>query len=129
MVPTVELREITRTHSERFLILGSSPSRRDTSQRTLRSIAEAHFEPHTWFRAVYADDDPVGFVMAYRDPPEVFWVWRFMIDARHQGKGYGFRALELLVEEARADGAPEIEAQLPLRGALAAGLLPALRLC
>jgi len=47
--------------------------------------------------------------MAYRDPPEVFWIWRFMVDAGHQGKGYGWRALELLVEEARADGAGEIK--------------------
>ena len=27
------------------------------------SIAEAHFWPTGWFRAIYADDTPVGFVM------------------------------------------------------------------
>ena len=46
--------------------------------------------------------------MAFRDPPKEFWVWRFMIDASHQGKGYGRRALELLVEEARQDGVKEV---------------------
>jgi RimJ/RimL family protein N-acetyltransferase len=47
--------------------------------------------------------------MAYRDPPTTFWVWRFMIDAAHQGKGYGRRALELLVDEARKDGVDEVK--------------------
>ena len=36
-------------------------------------------------------------------------MWRFMIDASHQGKGYGRRALELLVGEARQDGVKEIK--------------------
>ena len=27
------------------------------------SISEAHFWPTGWFRAIYADDTPVGFVM------------------------------------------------------------------
>ena len=32
------------------------------------SIAEAHFSPLAWFRAVYAGDTPVGFVMLSDDP-------------------------------------------------------------
>ena len=44
--------------------------------------------------------------MVWRDPAEqVFYIWQFMVDARFQGKGVGRRALELLVDEARADGA------------------------
>ena len=31
-----------------------------------------------------------------------------MIDARHQGHGYGRRAVELLVEEARGDGVEKV---------------------
>lgn len=71
------------------------------------SIAQAYFEPKAWFRAVYADDTPVGFVMLYDDAgstdsepdkePEYF-LWRFMIAQPHQGKGFGRRAIELLVE-------------------------------
>ena len=65
-----------------------------------RSIAEAHFEPRSWFRAIYADDDPVGFVMAFRDPPKEFWVWRFMIDAGHQAQVRGCAHLNCSSEEA-----------------------------
>ena len=42
------------------------------------------------FRGIYDGDTPVGFVMLYLDQkkPE-YWVWRFMIDHRFQGKGFG----------------------------------------
>ena len=67
------------------------------------SIAQAHFSPHAWFRAVYADATPVGFVMLEDQPekPEYF-LWRFMIDARYQGMGFGRRAAALLIEHVRS---------------------------
>ena len=74
------------------------------------SIAEAHFEPKAWFRAIYAGEDPVGFVMLYDDPekPE-YYLWRLMIAGEHQRKGYGREALRLLVEHVRArPGAREL---------------------
>jgi diamine N-acetyltransferase len=104
---TVELREITQDTLRAVLDLTVEPEQEEYVAPNARSIAEAHFEPRAWFRAVYADDAPVGFVMAYRDPP-TFWVWRFMIDAAHQGKGFGRDAMELLVDEARKDGAAEV---------------------
>ena len=35
-----------------------------------------------------------------QEAPE-YWVWRFMIDKHHQGKGYGYRALELVIAYVR----------------------------
>jgi hypothetical protein len=32
---------------------------------TTVSIAQVHFRPEAWFRAICADDTPVGFVMLY----------------------------------------------------------------
>ena len=72
------------------------------------SIAEAHFSEHAWFRAIYADDTPVGFVMLYigpddeGSPDEVHFLWRYMIDARYQKLGFGKRALDLLIEHVRS---------------------------
>jgi diamine N-acetyltransferase len=62
------------------------------------SLAQAHFEPVTpWYRAVYADDIPVGFLMLeYNTEEEFHFLWRFMIDAQYQKHGYGRQALELL---------------------------------
>jgi diamine N-acetyltransferase len=106
---TVELREITQDSLRSVLDLAVAPEQEQYVAANARSIAEAHFEPHAWYRGVYAGDVPVGFVMAFRDPPTTFWIWRFMIDAAHQGKGYGGRALELLVDEARKDGVDEVK--------------------
>ena len=74
------------------------------------SIAQAYFSKYAWFRAIYADETPVGFVMLYDNPekPEYF-LWRLMIDARYQGMGFGRRALELLIEYVRTrPGAVEL---------------------
>lgn len=73
------------------------------------SIAQAHFYPDVaWFRAVYADETPVGFLMLH-DEPGKYFLWRFMIDQRHQGMGYGRRALELLIDHVRSlPGATEL---------------------
>jgi diamine N-acetyltransferase len=74
------------------------------------SFAEALFEPKAWYRAIHADGVPVGFLMLHDDPDEpAYHLWRFMIDARFQGKGYGARAVELLVEHVRSrPGATEL---------------------
>ena len=75
------------------------------------SIAQAHFSPEAWFRAVAADGVPVGFVMLYEEPEKaVYTLWRFMIDARHQGKGYGRVAIGLVLEHLRTlPGAAELK--------------------
>lgn len=66
------------------------------------SIAQAHFSDRAWFRAVYAGQTPVGFVMLEDQPdkPE-YYLWRLMIDSRYQGMGYGRRAVDLLIEHVR----------------------------
>ena len=52
--------------------------------------------------ALYEGEEPVGFIM-FDWRPEKKWVeiWRLMIDYRHQGKGYGRRAMELALEKIR----------------------------
>ena len=34
------------------------------------SIAEAHFTPGHWMRAIYAEGQPVGFVLTFDEPSE-----------------------------------------------------------
>ncbi len=61
-----------------------------------------------WYRAVYADETPVGFLMLSDNiPPErteylgPYFLWRLLIDARSQGRGYGTAALDLAVASVR----------------------------
>ncbi len=74
------------------------------------SIAQAHFEPKAWFRAVYAGEEPVGFVMLYEDPEKpAYHLWRLMIAGEHQRHGYGRAALGLVIERVRSlPGAREL---------------------
>ena len=59
-----------------------------------------------WMRAVVADEEFAGFVMlALRTEhhPEPY-LWRLLIDRRHQRRGIGGRVLELVAEECRKMG-------------------------
>jgi diamine N-acetyltransferase len=100
--PTVSLREITKDTVGDILGLDVAEHQKEFVAPNSVSIAQAHFQPKAWFRAVYADDDPVGFVQVFIDTekPEYF-LWRYMIAADHQGKGYGRAALEQVIEHIR----------------------------
>jgi len=67
------------------------------------SIAEAYFEPRFWFRAIYAGEEPIGFLMLLDDPavPRYF-LWRFMIARPFQGQGFGRQAMQLLIDHVRS---------------------------
>lgn len=98
----VTLREVTADTVRAICALEVAPEQRGFVAPNAISIAQAHFEPKAWFRAVYAGEKPVGFVMLFEDTekPE-YYLWRFMIAAEHQGNGYGRRALDLVVERVR----------------------------
>ena len=98
----VTLREVTRETVRVICKLEVAPEQRGFVAPNAVSIAQAYFEPKAWFRAVYAGEEPVGFVMLFEDPAaEEYYLWRFMVAAEHQGKGYGRRALDLVVERVR----------------------------
>lgn len=110
MAAEVSLREVTQDTVRDICRLQVGPGQDRFVAPNAVSIAQAHFEPKAWFRAIYADEEPVGFLMLYedREKPEYF-LWRLMVAAEHQGKGYGRRALELLVERVRGlPGAREL---------------------
>jgi diamine N-acetyltransferase len=99
---SVTLRDITADTVRQICALEVAPEQRGFVAPNAVSIAQAHFEPNAWFRAVYAGETPVGFVMVYDDPEAgEYFLWRFMIAAEHQGKGYGRQALDRVVEHVR----------------------------
>ncbi|HVM86079.1 MAG TPA: GNAT family N-acetyltransferase, partial [Candidatus Binatia bacterium] len=74
------------------------------------SLAEAHFNPGAWFRAVCHVGKPVGFVMLFdptrpgaiaSDPvePTDMVLWRLMIDRRYQRRGYGRQTLDAVRQQ------------------------------
>ena len=59
-----------------------------------------------WFRGIYADGEPAGFLMTTEvtDAHPLPYLWRLLIDRRHQGRGIGSRALRVLIDRYRAEG-------------------------
>ena len=105
----VALREITAETVREICELDVAPQQLGLVAPNAVSIAQAYFEPAAWFRAIYAGETAVGFAMLYdptrtREPEgglQTCFLWRFMIDHRHQRKGYGAAALALLVAHVR----------------------------
>jgi diamine N-acetyltransferase len=99
----VTLREITKENLDSILNLKVALTQENFVASNAVSIAQAHFYPEVaWFRAIYADETPVGFVMLEDDPANSsYFLWRFMIDARFQKCGFGRRALELAIEHVK----------------------------
>ncbi len=100
--PRITLREITKETVWPIMKLQVKDEQRKFVAPNAFSIAKAYFNPEAWFRAIYADDQPVGFMMLYADEkkPEYF-LWRLMVAAEHQGKGYGYQAMELLIDHVK----------------------------
>ena len=99
----VSLREVTADTVGSIIRLKVKPEQEQFVANNATSIAQAYFEPKAWFRAIYADETPVGFVMLYDDPekPEYF-LWRYMLDSRYQKMGFGRQALLLFIDHVRS---------------------------
>jgi diamine N-acetyltransferase len=106
----VTLREVTSELVRAVCILQVAPSQRGFVAPNAVSFSEALFQPKAWFRAVVADEIPVGFVMLSIDEVEPeYYLWRYMIDERYQGRGFGRAALALVVDHVRTlPGATEL---------------------
>ncbi len=99
----ISLREVTRENLGEILRLKVAEAQNKFVAPNSVSIAQAHFYPdEAWFRAIYADETPVGFLMLEDEPAKAsYFLWRLMVDDKYQGMGFGRRAIELLVEHVK----------------------------
>ncbi len=104
------LREITDANRHAVEALGVTPEQQRYVADVATSLAEAVSIPAAcpWYRAVYADEEPVGFVMISDGIPDgypqylgPYYLWRLLIDARRQGEGFGTAAIDLIVDYLR----------------------------
>jgi diamine N-acetyltransferase len=113
----IVLRELTAANREEVLALKLAPGQDRFVSSVADSLQEAKEYPHAnpWYRAVYAGDEPVGFVMlswdCVPDPPEIigpWFLWKLLIDERHQRHGYGRDVVRLVADLLREQGAHEL---------------------
>lgn len=105
----VTLREITADTVHQITDLAVKPDQAHFVASNAVSLAQALFHEEAWYRAVYDDESPAGFVMLYDEtlrshPPAEPKVslWRFMVDAKFQRRGIGSAGLELVIEHVRS---------------------------
>lgn len=105
----VTLREITSKTVRAVTKLAVRPDQERFVAPNAVSLAEALFSDEAWYRAIYADDELVGFVMLWDEtlkaspPPEPkIGLWRFMIDAKYQRRRIGAEAIRLVLEYVRS---------------------------
>ncbi len=92
----VTFREITKENYRAVFKLTVHDHQKDQVATNMQSVAVGHYNETAWFKAIYHEEEPVGFIMLdLNTSKDEFWVWRFMIDKNHQGKGYGKAAINL----------------------------------
>jgi diamine N-acetyltransferase len=106
----VELREVTPANRSEIEALAVTSAQETFVASVAESLVEAAATPDAcpWYRAIYADGTPVGFVMISDNIPMgrpeyvgPYFLWRLLIDARYQRLGYGRAALDLIVAYVR----------------------------
>jgi len=105
----VTLREIDADTVRAITKLAVKPEQQCFVAPNAVSLAQALFSKEAWYRAIYVDETPAGFVMLYDETlreippanPQV-GLWRFMVDAAFQGQGVGRAALALVIDHVRA---------------------------
>lgn len=107
----MRLAEVTPDNFQAAIGLAVRHDQEDLVAPVVKSLAEAYLYPqHAWPRLVYDGDELVGFVMGFLDAP---WpgggsrsgIWRLVIDAGRQGRGYGSFAVRAVCAQLKAYGA------------------------
>ena len=111
------LRELTEANRDEVLALRVAPGQENFVSDVATSLEQAasYPEANPWYRAAYAGEEPVGFVMLSWDcvprPPEIigpWFLWKLMIDEHHQRRGYGRDVVRLVADLLREQGAHEL---------------------
>lgn len=108
------LRPITDANRAEVEALRVSPAQERFVSVVAESLSEAADEPdgRALYWAVYAGEAPVGFVMISDEVASreyiPHYLWKLLIDERHQRQGYGTATLDLIVEYFRARPGVEV---------------------
>ncbi|MDC3191697.1 GNAT family N-acetyltransferase [Pseudoalteromonas elyakovii] len=99
----VTLRDVTKDNWLDVIHLEITKEQEDYVALNSESIAESSFYPHYVNRAIYREDEVVGFIQYYQELeeelPDEFYIAQFMVDVKYQGQGIGKIATELAINE------------------------------
>ncbi|WP_434749852.1 GNAT family N-acetyltransferase [Paenibacillus amylolyticus] len=95
----VTLQQITQENEQECICLEPREDQLSLVASNADSLIHATKEVTSRPYGIYAGSDMVGFVLfdneVYSDG--YYWILRFMIDGKHQGQGYGKRAIQEMI--------------------------------
>ncbi|MBY0123550.1 GNAT family N-acetyltransferase [Bacillus sp. S/N-304-OC-R1] len=66
------------------------------------SLAQLNFLENFNAKGIYLGEEMIGFTLYGIDEDDhEYWIYRMMIDQKHQGKGYGKEAVQLVIDDIR----------------------------
>lgn len=114
----LERREITRHNLAPLLKMSLKPGQAHLVAPNPVTIAQAAYEPGSSVWGLWDGETAVGLIAMIHpheypdledgDDPDGAYIWRLLIDAPHQGKGYGRAAIEQAIAQAKAWGLPRV---------------------
>ena len=108
------LRTVTDANVDTLIQLDVAPDHQGLVGSVAKSLAQASVRPAATPLGIYDGDLPLGLLLLWdmrRDldePADQLYVWRIMIDAKHQRKGYGAKAMRWVIDEARRRGVASV---------------------
>ncbi|MDG1118714.1 MAG: GNAT family N-acetyltransferase [Flavimaricola sp.] len=113
-MPDITLRPVTRDDLRPLFRLKVNPEQADFVAPNEITLAQAPYETGAEVFGLWQGETLVGMIAtidmarhAYRmegDDAESLYIWRLMVGAEHQGKGYGRAALAAMHERANGGG-------------------------
>ena len=99
----ISIRSIDKRNWEEVVNLEVAESQRGFVASNAYSLAEAAYTENSFPRAIYANNQAVGFAMYESLENDgrkgEYNIYRFMIDKHHQKKGFGRKALKAIIHE------------------------------
>jgi histidinol dehydrogenase len=108
------VRPVDRSNAEAVMKLQVAAGQRAFVSPVDRSLAQVAYEPCGRALAMFDGEQPVGMMLLYdvrkdeEEPANQLYVWRLLVDARFQRRGYGRLAMAWVVDEARREGYAEV---------------------
>ena len=112
--PDFSVRPVDASNVDAVLKLSVAAGQKSFVATPERSLAQVAYEPAGRALALFDGEEAVGMMLLYdarldkKKPAQQLYVWRFMVDARHQRRGLGRLAIAWIIEEARRWGVQEV---------------------
>lgn len=99
----LQLRPITKDNWIKAISLKVREDQMNFVASNAVSLAQLNFLDNFYAKGIYLEDEMIGFTLYGIDEDEQqYWIYRMMIDKKFQGKGYGKKAIQLIIDDIRA---------------------------